>query len=264
MLEKLAALAKTKAAIALVGVTLVGGAGATAAVAATTGHLNTLGINLNETQTNAQDQNSNHASVEGLLTGCTATSLTVKDKDGKSWTFTVNSSTKINGDVKSDAQGASTKGSDTGDSTGASSDSKGDSSSHAGDSTGDSHSGTHTGDSTGDSTSGTHTGDSTSGTHTGDSTGDSHAGGASSDKGSSSNAENGNHTATLAEICVAANLNTRGVQVQSVKNDTSVAAKVTLQGAYESSNGTDGASSDASAKGTETADPASTETKSGN
>lgn len=256
MLEKLAALAKTKAAIALVGVTLVGGAGATAAVAATTGHLNTLGITLNDNQSSAQDQNSNHASVEGLLTGCTSSSLTVKDKDGKSWTFTVNSSTKINGDVKSGDQGASTKGSDTADTadtTGGSSDGKGNSSSHTGDSTGDSHAGSHTGDSNGDS-------------HAAAGSSNSKGSDASSNgksNGGSGNAANGNHTATLAQICVAANLNTRTVQVQSVKNDTSVAAKVTLQGANESANA-NGGSSDTSAKGTETADPASTETTSGN
>ncbi len=235
MLEKLAAFAKTKAAIALLGVAVVGGGGGAVAVAATTGHLSTMGVNLNVSHSDTNE--GDHASVEGLLTGCTGSSVSVKDRDGKSWSFNVTSTTKFNGDVNGDAQGDSKAGAST---------EKPDATEVAGSETGD-HSGSSTGDS---SAKGTETGDhsgSSTGDHSGSSTGDSSAKGSNSENaGSSTNADSkgdaASHQVTLAQICAAANINTRDVQVQGTKTSSGYdAVKVTLQGPGSAKN--DGSSS---------------------
>lgn len=127
MLPKLAALAQSKTAIAVLGVVLIGGGSGAVAVAATTGHLSTLGVNLNSIgqsktpdATEAAGGSSSDAAhtvgVEGLMTACstTANTLSVTDKAGKSWTFNVASTTKFNGATKSNEGGASTGGASTG------------------------------------------------------------------------------------------------------------------------------------------------------
>ncbi|HEX8981982.1 MAG TPA: hypothetical protein VF792_04375 [Ktedonobacterales bacterium] len=238
MLEKLAAFAKTKAAIALLGVAVVGGGGGAVAVAATTGHLSTMGVNLDASHS---DNEGDHTSVEGLLTGCTGSSVSVKDRDGKSWTFNVTSTTKFNGDVKGDAQGDSKAGAST---------EKPDATEAAGTETGD-HSGSTTGDSSAKGTeTGDHSGASTgdhSGTSTGDHSGSSTSKGSNSENaGSSTNADSkgdaASHKVTLAQICAAANINTRDVQVQGTKTSSGYdAVKVTLQGPGSAKN--DGSSS---------------------
>ncbi len=251
MLEKIAAFAKTKAAIALLGVAVVGGGGGAVAVAATTGHLSTMGVNLNVSHSDTNE--GDHTSVEGLLTGCTGSSVSVKDRDGKSWTFNTTSTTKFNGDVKGDTQGDSKAGAST---------EKPDATEVTGTETGD-HSGASTGDSsTGDSSAkGTETGDhagSSTGDHSGASTGDSSAKGTESDHAGSSTGSSSDHAGsstsndsqgdaqshqvTLAQICAAANINTRDVQVQGTKTSNGYDAdKVTLQGPGSAKN--DGSSS---------------------
>src|SRR5487761_2581177 len=126
MLPKLAALAQSKTAIAVLGVVLIGGGSGAVAVAATTGHLSTLGVNLNSIgqsktpdATEAAGGSSSDAAhtvgVEGLMTACstTANTLSVTDKAGKSWTFNVASTTKFNGATKSNEGGSSTGGAST-------------------------------------------------------------------------------------------------------------------------------------------------------
>ena len=136
MLSKIAAVAHSKVALAVLGAVLVGGGGGAVAVAATTGHLSTLGVNAAMNSSSASSNSHAHTtSVEGLLTACSATTtpatISVKDSSGKSWTFVVSATTKINGDTHTDAsQGASSASNTTG--TGASS-AKGDNSADAGD-----------------------------------------------------------------------------------------------------------------------------------
>lgn len=217
MLEKVAAFAKTKAALALLGVAVVGGGGGAVAVAATSGHLSTMGVNLNTS--NGDHNDGDHTSVEGLLTGCTSSTLSVKDRDGKSWTFAVTSTTKFNGDVKSGT---------TGDSS-----AKPEATEAAGSETGD-HSGTSTGASTAKGSESDHSGTSTAkgseSDHAGSSTGSSsqHAGSSTSND---SKGDTASHQVTLAQVCAAANINTRDVQVQATKTSSGYTAeKVTLQG----------------------------------
>lgn len=127
MLAKLATLVQSKTALAVLGVVLVGGGSGAVAVAATTGHLSTLGVNLNVAgtktaeSTETPDSHAHTTSVEGLLTACTASSISVKDSAGKSWTFVVSSTTKYNGDVKTTGEGASSaKGDNSANAGGAS------------------------------------------------------------------------------------------------------------------------------------------------
>ncbi|HET9109772.1 MAG TPA: hypothetical protein VFN78_02995 [Ktedonobacterales bacterium] len=201
MLSKIAAIAQSKVAVAALGVVLVGGGGGAVAVAATTGHLSTLGINLNsEKSPNAQasetpDSHAHTVGVEGLLVSCSATTapatIVVKDGKGVSWTFNVSATTKYNGDTETASHAAG--GSST-DGAGASS-AKSDNSTHAG-------------------------GSSTDGA------------GASSAKGdNSTNAgDNSTHAApTLAEVCAFAG--SRDVQVQATPNGSAHDAwKVTVEG----------------------------------
>jgi hypothetical protein len=219
MLSKIAAVAHSKVALAVLGAVLVGGGGGAVAMAATTGHLSTLGVNAAMNSSSASSNSHAHTtSVEGLLTACSATTtpatISVKDGSGKSWTFVVSATTKINGDTHTDAShGASSASNTTG--AGASS-AKGDNSTHAGDNT---------------------------------STGT----GASSAKGdNSANAgDSSAHTATLADVCTSANIGTRDVQVQATKNGASYDAwKVTLHGAGSASgDSSDGHASDGGSSG---------------
>lgn len=214
MLAKLATLAKSKAAIAALGVVLVGGGSGAVAVAATTGHLSTLGVNLNSTSekpdaTETSDSHADTKGFEGLLTGCTATTITVKSRDGVSTTFVVSSTTKFNGDTESESAGAST--------------SKGDSSTHVGGSSTDKG------------------GDSSAAT-----------GGSSTEKSGDSSAS---HVVTLADVCAAANINTRDVQVQATKNGSSYDAwKVTLQGRGSANGDSTGGTTTGHATGDSTGD----------
>ena len=211
MLSKILAVTHSKVALAVLGVVLVGGGGSAVAVAATTGHLSTLGVNLASENSNANSSSHAHTiGVEGLLTACSTSTppatISVTDSAGKSWTFVVSATTKINGDTHTDAsQGSSATG------AGASS-AKGDNSTHA---------------------------DGAS------------SGASSSSGDNSANAgDNSAHTAaTLADVCASANIGTRHVQVQATQDGANYDAwKVTLQGSDASnSNGSDsGASSDAS------------------
>lgn len=116
MLMKLTALIKGKVALAALGVLLVGGGGATVAVAASNGQLHALGLQ-------AGAQNTAHASasgtpgkgrdgshVEGLLTACDASAGTIKvtDEQGKAYSYVVKSTTRFVGDTGAHAAGATT------------------------------------------------------------------------------------------------------------------------------------------------------------
>ena len=211
MLSKILAVTHSKVALAVLGVVLVGGGGSAVAVAATTGHLSTLGVNLASENSNANSSSHAHTiGVEGLLTACSTSTppatISVTDSAGKSWTFVVSATTKINGDTHTDAsQGSSATG------AGASS-AKGDNSTHA--------------------------------------DGASSCASSSSGDNSANAGDNSAHTAaTLADVCASANIGTRHVQVQATQDGANYDAwKVTLQGSGASnSNGSDsGASSDAS------------------
>ncbi|HEX8726993.1 MAG TPA: hypothetical protein VF739_00130 [Ktedonobacterales bacterium] len=208
MLSKIAAVAHSKVALAVLGAVLVGGSGSAVALAATTGHLSVLGgaQAAGHGSNESPDSHAHTISVEGLLTGCsttTPTTISVKDSAGKSWTFVVSATTKINGDTNSDANHSGS--SSTGE--GASS-AKGDNSTHAGDNS-------------------ANVGDSSA-----------NAGDSSAKAG-----DNSAHAApTLAEVCASANIGTRDVQVQATQNGKTYDAwKVTLQGPESASS--DGSSS---------------------
>ena len=127
MLAKLATLVQSKTALAVLGVVLVGGGSGAVAVAATTGHLSTLGVNLNVASgtktaesTETPDSHAHTTSVEGLLTACTANTISVQDGT-KTWTFVVSSTTKYNGDINTNGAGASSaKGDNSANAGGAS------------------------------------------------------------------------------------------------------------------------------------------------
>ena len=213
MLSKILAVTHSKVALAVLGVVLVGGGGSAVAVAATTGHLSTLGVNLASENSNANSSSHAHTiGVEGLLTACSTSTppatISVTDSAGKSWTFVVSATTKINGDTHTDAsQGSSATG------AGASS-AKGDNSTHA---------------------------DGAS------------SGASSSSGDNSANAgDNSAHTAaTLADVCASANIGTRHVQVQATQDGANYDAwKVTLQGAGSASgDSSDGHASDGGSNG---------------
>jgi hypothetical protein len=220
MLPKLATLVKSKTAIAVLGVVLVGGSGGAVAMAATTGHLAPLGVDLgastDQTKTpekaETPDSHAHTTSVEGLLAACdtsaTPNTISVTDKAGKSWTFVITTTTKFNGDTQSESSA------------------KGDNSAHTG------------GASTGDHSGGASTGGASTG---GASTGDSSA-----------------HVApTLADVCATANIGARDVEVQATADTTDStkldAWKVTLQGPASSKNdGQSGDSTDHSGAGSST------------
>jgi hypothetical protein len=242
MLSKIVALAHSKVALAALGAVLVGGGGSAVAVAATTGHLSTLGVNLSAAHSSTETPGS-HAhtmGIEGLLTACSTTSkpatISVKDSAGKSWIFVVSATTTFNGDTQtasSAGQGASSAKGDNSTSGAGASSAKGDNStSGAGASSAKGDNSAHAGDNSAQDTTGA---------------------GASSAKGDkSANAgDNSAHTApTLADVCATANIGTRDVQVQATQNGSSYDAwKVTLQGPGSATNdgsGSNGSSSHAS------------------
>lgn len=192
MLAKLSTMLKSKVALAALGAIVVGGGGGAVAVAANTGHLQTLGINLNvgsdsksPDASETPDSHAHSVGVEGLLTACDTTAtpntISVTDKSGKAWTFNITATTRFNGDEGSEHAGATT-GANTGDNSG----------------------------------------------------------------GSSSQAS----ALTLTDVCAAANLNTRKVEVEATPNGTSYDAwKVTLQGAPENSQHSGDNTGDNSGKG---------------
>lgn len=238
MLSKIAAVAHSKVALAVLGAVLVGGSGSAVAVAATTGHLSVMGVTqaVGHASNDSPDAHAHTIGIEGLLTGCSTTTpatISVKDSAGKSWTFVVSATTKINGDVK---DGASHSG-DSSASAGASS-AKGDNSTHAGDnssSAGGSSTGAGASSAKGDNSA--HAGDNSA-----------KAGDTSAHAGDSSA-----HAApTLADVCTSANIGTRNVQVQATQNGKSYDAwKVTLQGPESGNDGSSskGSSSDGTGSG---------------
>lgn len=242
MLSKIAAVAHSKVALAVLGAVLVGGSGSAVALAATTGHLSVLGgaQAAGHGSNESPDSHAHTISVEGLLTGCsttTPTTISVKDSAGKSWTFVVSATTKINGDTNADANHSGS--SSTGE--GASS-AKGDNSAHTGDNSanpGGSSTGEGASSAKGDNS--THAGDNSA--NVGDSS--ANVGDSSANAGDSSAkaGDNSAHAApTLAEVCASANIGTRDVQVQATQNGKTYDAwKVTLQGPESASS--DGSSS---------------------
>ncbi len=129
MLTKIAAVVHSKIAIAVLGVVLVGGGGSAVAVAATTGHLTTLGVHLNASApvaasdakaTETPDTHAHTVSVEGQLTACDAAKnqLSVTDSAHKAWTFTVSATTAFTGDANASHQGATSAKGDNSATTG--------------------------------------------------------------------------------------------------------------------------------------------------
>lgn len=111
LLAKLAALAQTKVAVAVLGAVVVAGGGSAVAMAATHGQLTQLGGALagatHATGTHGTGQEAGqgdqtHVSAEGVLKSCTpattcGTSIVVLKADGTTVAFSVNSSTRVNG-----------------------------------------------------------------------------------------------------------------------------------------------------------------------
>ena len=144
MLAKLSTVLKSKVALAALGAIVVGGGGGAVAVAANTGHLQTLGINLNvgsDTKSpdasETPDSHAHSVSVEGLLTACDTTdtpnTVSVTDKAGKSWTFIITSTTRFNGEQSSKHSGGNSNGgASTGDNSANGGSSSGDNSANGG------------------------------------------------------------------------------------------------------------------------------------
>lgn len=115
MLAKALLVVKSKAALAILGLLVVGGGGGAVALAASQGHLNGLGIQMAA----SKEQSTNHASsnsqghAEGMLTACDATAgtITVTDAQGKATNFTVDAKTTFNGDIHGNNSGGSTSAS---------------------------------------------------------------------------------------------------------------------------------------------------------
>lgn len=119
MLTKALALAQSKVAIAVLGLVIVGGGGGAAAVA--TGHtpihfqVGHVGASSHTDTTDATDAtdatetpgaHAHTVGVVGLLTACGTNTISVLDQSGKTWQFTVDSSTRINGAVHAGNAGA--------------------------------------------------------------------------------------------------------------------------------------------------------------
>ncbi len=105
MLSKVLAVVQSKAAIAVLGVALVGG-GATAAYAATGHQLHLTGTHATATEQPAASHNTgdNHGhtvSIEGVLKSYSGGMISVQTKDGTSTKVVVNGNTRINGDSAS-------------------------------------------------------------------------------------------------------------------------------------------------------------------
>ncbi|HEU0026152.1 MAG TPA: hypothetical protein VFQ25_03475 [Ktedonobacterales bacterium] len=119
MLAKALTLVKSKAAVAVLGVLLVGGSGGAVAVAANQGQLNGLGLQMAGSHGQSSDQagdNSgakNRGHAEGMLTACDAGAGTigVTDAQGTVTTFTVNSDTKFVGYIHGNNSGGATSAS---------------------------------------------------------------------------------------------------------------------------------------------------------
>ncbi len=102
MLSKVLSVVKSKAAIAVLGVALVGG-GTVAAIAATGHQLPLTGTHADATAkpdaTHDAGKNHGHTvSIEGVLKSYSNGSISVQAKDGKSTTIVVNGDTRVNGD----------------------------------------------------------------------------------------------------------------------------------------------------------------------
>lgn len=102
MMAKVLSVVKSKAALAVLGVALVGG-GTVAAFAATGHQLPITSTNANgaakpDTSHGAGKKHGHTVSIEGVLKGYSGGTISVQSKDGTSTTITVNASTRINGD----------------------------------------------------------------------------------------------------------------------------------------------------------------------
>lgn len=102
MLSNVLSVVKSKAALAVLGVALVGG-GATAAYAATGHQLPVTGTHADATAKpdTSHDAGKNHGhtvSIEGVLKSYSGGKINVQTKDGKSTTVVVNGNTRIEGD----------------------------------------------------------------------------------------------------------------------------------------------------------------------
>jgi hypothetical protein len=111
MLAKVLTVVKSKVALAVLGVILVGGGGGAVAAAASSGHLQGLGLQLGVSRgdsTHGKSDNRGHA--EGMLTACDATAgtITVTDAGGTASVFTVTSTTTFVGDIHGNNKGGST------------------------------------------------------------------------------------------------------------------------------------------------------------
>ena len=102
MLAKVLTVVKSKAALAVLGVALVGG-GTVAAFAATGHQVPFTGNHADaaakpDTAHNAHNKHGHTVSIEGVLKSYNAGAISVQSKDGTSTTITVNADTRINGD----------------------------------------------------------------------------------------------------------------------------------------------------------------------
>lgn len=118
MLAKALTVVKSKIALAVLGVALVGGGGSAVALAASSGHLSGLGLQMasshGDSSTNGNQGKSNdRGHAEGTLTACDATggAITVTDEAGTATTFTVNANTTFVGDIHENDSGGSTSAS---------------------------------------------------------------------------------------------------------------------------------------------------------
>lgn len=123
MLAKALTVVKSKVALAVLGVILVGGSGGAVAAAAHSGQLHGLGLQLGaahgDSSGSSQGKSDDRAHAEGLLTACDPSTgaISVKDAQGVTHAFIVTSTTRFEGDIhsaqdashgKSDGKGAST------------------------------------------------------------------------------------------------------------------------------------------------------------
>lgn len=107
MLAKAAVFIRTKSVLAVLGAVLVAGGGSAVALAATHGNpgqlLSGFAAPTHTAHDTPQDDQGDHASAEGTLTtyvapsGGSLGSVTIKQADGTSVTFTVNDDTRVNG-----------------------------------------------------------------------------------------------------------------------------------------------------------------------
>lgn len=103
MLSKILSVVQSKAALAVLGVALVGGGGTAAAYAATGHQLPLMGTHAEatakpDTTHESGDKHAHTVSIEGVLKGYSGGTISVQSKDGKTTKIAVNSKTRINGD----------------------------------------------------------------------------------------------------------------------------------------------------------------------